>query len=224
MVRAGRPARERNGVPGGTKARSLAVPGLACSRDWTRTSNRPINSRMLCQLSYAGSCGSTLTGRRRGPGVTHGRPGCELGRTSAGEADGLADPALERVDLAVGLLAAGQRAEGGDLGVQAPVLATADDGAHPGAAHLDGLVVDHGGLHPLAERGGEDLDLVRLEDERLVRALPVGPRDREGPGLPVPGAVLDLVPRGALAEPVLAHDDQRVTDDDGVGPVGHRGE
>src|SRR5690606_14020695 len=153
MVRAGRLARERNGVPGSTKARNLAVPGLACSRDWTRTSNRPINSRMLCQLSYAGSCGSTLTGRRRGPGVTHGRPGCELGRTSAGEADGLADAALERVDLAVGLLAAGQRAEGGDLGVQAPVLATADDGAHPGAAHLDGLVVDHGGLHALAERG-----------------------------------------------------------------------
>ena len=25
-----------------------------CSPDWTRTSNRPINSRMLCQLSYGG--------------------------------------------------------------------------------------------------------------------------------------------------------------------------
>ena len=24
------------------------------SRDWTRTSNLPVNSRLLCQLSYAG--------------------------------------------------------------------------------------------------------------------------------------------------------------------------
>lgn len=30
------------------------------SLDWTRTSNRPINSRMLCQLSYEGSCGKRL--------------------------------------------------------------------------------------------------------------------------------------------------------------------
>lgn len=28
--------------------------GEAGSPDWTRTSNRPINSRMLCQLSYGG--------------------------------------------------------------------------------------------------------------------------------------------------------------------------
>jgi hypothetical protein len=27
----------------------------ACSRGWTRTSNLPVNSRTLCQLSYAGS-------------------------------------------------------------------------------------------------------------------------------------------------------------------------
>ena len=25
-----------------------------CSPDWTRTSNLPINSRLLCQLSYRG--------------------------------------------------------------------------------------------------------------------------------------------------------------------------
>ena len=28
--------------------------GDVCSRDWTRTSNLPVNSRTLCQLSYAG--------------------------------------------------------------------------------------------------------------------------------------------------------------------------
>ena len=26
-----------------------------CSPDWTRTSNLPVNSRLLCQLSYGGS-------------------------------------------------------------------------------------------------------------------------------------------------------------------------
>jgi hypothetical protein len=26
----------------------------ASSRDWTRTNNLPVNSRLLCQLSYAG--------------------------------------------------------------------------------------------------------------------------------------------------------------------------
>ena len=33
----------------------MLVRGRICSLDWTRTSNRPINSRMLCQLSYEGS-------------------------------------------------------------------------------------------------------------------------------------------------------------------------
>jgi hypothetical protein len=34
---------------------------LGCSRDWTRTSNLPVNSRLLCQLSYAGSfCSSPI--------------------------------------------------------------------------------------------------------------------------------------------------------------------
>lgn len=31
---------------------------LSCSPDWTRTNNRPINSRMLCQLSYRGLPGT----------------------------------------------------------------------------------------------------------------------------------------------------------------------
>lgn len=30
--------------------------GHRCSPDWTRTNNRPINSRELCQLSYRGLC------------------------------------------------------------------------------------------------------------------------------------------------------------------------
>lgn len=29
-------------------------PLPCCSPDWTRTSNPPVNSRMLCQLSYRG--------------------------------------------------------------------------------------------------------------------------------------------------------------------------
>ncbi len=39
------------------KARGLpcVVADLrVCSPDWTRTSNLPINSRLLCQLSYRG--------------------------------------------------------------------------------------------------------------------------------------------------------------------------
>lgn len=36
----------------------------AGSRDWTRTSNLPVNSRLLCQLSYAGSPGSTPGSRQ----------------------------------------------------------------------------------------------------------------------------------------------------------------
>src|SRR5690625_4318915 len=36
---------------------SSSEPRRMGSRDWTRTSNRPINSRMLCRLSYAGSAG-----------------------------------------------------------------------------------------------------------------------------------------------------------------------
>ena len=38
-------------------------PGETGSRDWTRTSNRPINSRMLCQLSYAGKGPANRTAR-----------------------------------------------------------------------------------------------------------------------------------------------------------------
>ena len=33
---------------------SYASDLRVCSPDWTRTSNLPINSRLLCQLSYRG--------------------------------------------------------------------------------------------------------------------------------------------------------------------------
>jgi hypothetical protein len=38
---------------------------FSCSPGWTRTNNPPINSRMLCQLSYRGSRPQTLATRRR---------------------------------------------------------------------------------------------------------------------------------------------------------------
>ncbi len=39
-------------------------PGLTmCSPDWTRTSNLPVNSRLLCQLSYGGSLRTPNTNR-----------------------------------------------------------------------------------------------------------------------------------------------------------------
>jgi hypothetical protein len=38
------------------KTESLAFAGLSCSSPgWTRTNNPPVNSRMLCQLSYRGT-------------------------------------------------------------------------------------------------------------------------------------------------------------------------
>ena len=38
------------------KTESLAYAGLSCSSPgWTRTNNPPVNSRMLCQLSYRGT-------------------------------------------------------------------------------------------------------------------------------------------------------------------------
>ena len=40
----------RNRAGQGLQASDLRV----CSPDWTRTSNLPINSRLLCQLSYRG--------------------------------------------------------------------------------------------------------------------------------------------------------------------------
>ena len=43
------------GSPYTNKARNQ-FRALAGSRGWTRTNNRSINSRMLCQLSYAGIC------------------------------------------------------------------------------------------------------------------------------------------------------------------------
>ena len=38
-------------------------PEESCSPDWTRTNNLPINSRLLCQLSYRGSPDELDNGR-----------------------------------------------------------------------------------------------------------------------------------------------------------------
>ncbi len=54
----GRKVRVNGGIACSTDTGEPTDPPLTSgdgSRDWTRTSNRPINSRMLCQLSYAGS-------------------------------------------------------------------------------------------------------------------------------------------------------------------------
>ena len=50
MTNLGGRVRERQGMkkdPGGALVQE-------CSPDWTRTSNLPVNSRLLCQLSYGG--------------------------------------------------------------------------------------------------------------------------------------------------------------------------
>lgn len=48
----------------------------SCSPDWTRTNNPPVNSRMLCQLSYRGSCKHTLA-----RGVLREKSRCRKGAT-----------------------------------------------------------------------------------------------------------------------------------------------
>ena len=50
-------------------SRPAAQEGRVRSRGWTRTNNLPVNSRTLCQLSYAGSsaCGPTAYGRISAP-------------------------------------------------------------------------------------------------------------------------------------------------------------
>ncbi len=50
--------------PGYERWKAASTCGFAGSRDWTRTSNLPVNSRLLCQLSYAGSPGSTPGSRQ----------------------------------------------------------------------------------------------------------------------------------------------------------------
>src|SRR5688572_23975063 len=45
-----------------TRAADGGSPG------WTRTNNPPVNSRMLCQLSYRGSCAAQASKRARAPG------------------------------------------------------------------------------------------------------------------------------------------------------------
>ena len=41
-------------MPNGRRPKTR--PFCSCSPGWTRTNNPPVNSRMLCQLSYRGSC------------------------------------------------------------------------------------------------------------------------------------------------------------------------
>ena len=48
-----RPARSE--VAGNDETAPISAPFRSCSPAWTRTKNPPINSRMLCQLSYGGS-------------------------------------------------------------------------------------------------------------------------------------------------------------------------
>ena len=45
---------------GGALYVSACLQGLGSSPGWTRTNNPPVNSRMLCQLSYRGSLGGAL--------------------------------------------------------------------------------------------------------------------------------------------------------------------
>ena len=55
-----------------TRTFSLVRPALAHrSPDWTRTSNPPINSRMLCQLSYGGPLSALGKASRRLLGLSH---------------------------------------------------------------------------------------------------------------------------------------------------------
>src|SRR6266542_1270199 len=73
-----------------------AVQGVPSSPGWTRTNNPPVNSRMLCQLSYRGSRG----GGARERGVLH-RPLARVrafrrGRADAGESGRLAGGARGR--------------------------------------------------------------------------------------------------------------------------------
>ena len=53
-------ARSRSGSPPRETGNPLFPGGLGGSPGWTRTNNPPVNSRMLCQLSYRGS---VLSGR-----------------------------------------------------------------------------------------------------------------------------------------------------------------
>src|SRR4051794_25539049 len=58
---------------------------MTCSPGWTRTNNPPVNSRMLCQLSYRGSRPQTLA--RTGVATKSGRA-CERGLLrAAGRSD-----------------------------------------------------------------------------------------------------------------------------------------
>src|SRR6185437_9191304 len=69
------PSRVTDAPPGGLRSPGDRFPGARkrtpegvldrCSPNWTRTSNLPINSRLLCQLSYRGLVRRTLPGGPR---------------------------------------------------------------------------------------------------------------------------------------------------------------
>ena len=58
---------DRGGDPGQQRNPTADVRrwGSACSPGWTRTNNPPVNSRMLCQLSYRGSKRAQVSKVRR---------------------------------------------------------------------------------------------------------------------------------------------------------------
>ena len=47
-------ASRRHGIREGPRHQWCRGPSARCSPDWTRTNNLPVNSRLLCQLSYRG--------------------------------------------------------------------------------------------------------------------------------------------------------------------------
>ena len=88
--------------------RSRAV---LCSPGWTRTNNPPVNSRMLCQLSYRGSCGDTVASRRsqhsnRIPTPRQARPSSSAAARSPASAEP-ADLRVSRVQAGIELVGPG---------------------------------------------------------------------------------------------------------------------
>src|SRR6187200_197300 len=71
-----------------------------CSPGWTRTNNLPINSRLLCQLSYRGKA-ATGSPQQRPATIAKGQPTSETGRAArpSVEPDLLAHPGQTLADL-----------------------------------------------------------------------------------------------------------------------------
>src|SRR6478752_414156 len=129
---------------------------MSGSPGWTRTNNPPINSRMLCQLSYRGSRPQTLATRRRVAKSGSGRVVADLG-----------------LGLAQGKVGHGHHL--GVVRVEAAVV-----GVHPGDGSADrAAAADHGeaervadgyatlqhdaGGHPLADQLEEECRVLHRE-------------------------------------------------------------